>query len=245
MFTILKNVLRKLRRSDADTQLPPAALGPALLKVRQLSPRHRQALDLAHRAHVAFDEAANKMGQTVAKPSGIGRIACAGGCSHCCSLYVSATPTELLLIEAFIGGLDDDAASVILGRIRRARHRAIGKNMQQRSVNRLPCPLLSENRTCSVYDARPVSCRAYVSFDRSACVRDEDSPARGLLVPRSQSLEKLGSEVFSRLNHRERQQGYASGSYELVQGLNALIASPAAVENICAGKNPLAIARTR
>lgn len=245
MLATLKRILGKLTRRGTGAPAPCSPTAPDLLKVREQGARHRQALELAHSAHLAFDEAAGKMGRTTAAPDGIRQIACASGCSHCCSLYVSATPTELLLIEAFINGLDDPTASAIRRRIRHANRRVSGKSMKQRSDSRSPCPLLSDNRTCSVYAARPTSCRAYISFDRSACARDERSPALGLLVPRSQSLSKLCSDVFMQLSKFEDEQGFVSGSYELVQGLNILIASPSAIKDVCDGKNPLAIARTR
>ena len=245
MVSLLRRIFKAFTRGKDSATLSRNAIAPPLLQVRELSPRQRQAVELAHGAHAAFDKEAAKLGNAMATPSGTSNIACFGGCSHCCSLYVSATPTELVLIEAYIAGLDTVSAAAIRGRIKRAHHRASGKNMLQRSVNRLPCPLLTEEGTCSVYEARPVSCRAYVSFDRSACASDERMPARDIPVPRSQTLVNMRTQIFSQLNRYEEEQGFASGSYELVQGLHTLLASSSAIGSICAGKNPLVMARTR
>jgi len=46
---------------------------------------------------------------------------------------------------------------------------------------KLPCPALDENGKCLLYGSRPVSCRAYWSYDALACERFLQEPLRSFI----------------------------------------------------------------
>ena len=94
-----------------------------------------------------------------------GPVACARGCSHCCTTFVSATAPEVLRLARAVRG---DAAKV-------ARVDAAGRDAQsipqaERERRRIVCPIL-ENQACSAYASRPVVCRYVLSTSLPACVR--------------------------------------------------------------------------
>lgn len=212
---------------------------------RYINDRHHAAMRLAASAHQHFDEKSRALGNTTIIQGKRRKIACKAGCSHCCSIYVSATSTELLIIEGFISHLSTQAMEAIKARVQATYALAKGRSMVDRDRVRIPCPLLSMHGKCEVYPVRPLTCRAYVSFDRPACKIDAENPGEGTLVSRSGSLIQIRSAVFDQLVAKERQRGYAAGSYELIQGLHDLLTSEGIVEDVCRGVDPMINAVSR
>lgn len=94
-----------------------------------------------------------------------GPVACARGCSHCCTTFVSATIPEVLRL----------ARAVRANHGRAARARAVGEEARlipqaERETRRIVCPIL-EDHACAEYAARPVVCRYVLSKSLEACVR--------------------------------------------------------------------------
>lgn len=94
-----------------------------------------------------------------------GDVACARGCSHCCTTYVSATIPEVLRL----------ARAVRANAPRAARAVSVGDEARQvpqieRETQRIVCPML-EDHACAEYASRPVVCRYVLSKSLEACVR--------------------------------------------------------------------------
>ncbi len=94
--------------------------------------------------------------------------ACAPGCAWCCMREVSAWPTEVMQLASRIESLRAEEVSSLLARLRETVALADEQRAAGRSP-RLPCPLLTPDRTCSVHDGRPSSCAAVSSTDAAAC----------------------------------------------------------------------------
>jgi Fe-S-cluster containining protein len=92
-------------------------------------------------------------------------VACARGCSHCCTTYVSTTLPEVFRLAQAVRGKKEKHARVIVAAAR-------SKSMPQleREVHRVICPIL-DNHACSEYLHRPVVCRAVLSTSLEACQR--------------------------------------------------------------------------
>jgi Fe-S-cluster containining protein len=87
-------------------------------------------------------------------------LACRLGCAHCCHQPVVIYAPEMFFLVAQIRGRNGTAENLLAG-AEGARGRARGKSQ--------PCPLLEDN-ACSVYAARPLSCRSFVSLDVNDCI---------------------------------------------------------------------------
>jgi hypothetical protein len=99
-------------------------------------------------------------------------IACAKGCSHCCSSKVVITAPEALRIAAHLRRtLDPEALSAALARVVAVDDRTRGLTRARRFEAKIACPLLADDGSCSVHEVRPVTCAGWTSLDVGACER--------------------------------------------------------------------------
>lgn len=130
-----------------------------------------EAFRKLHQFHRAFDDADKCLQETIGRPT------CISGCGRCCE----SNTTSCMVIEAI------DAVSILTGqgKLKKAVSVAEGWllekhneapsydgmlagcfvppkiNAEFAALNRLPCPFLTEAKQCSIYEARPIVCRAY------------------------------------------------------------------------------------
>lgn len=98
-------------------------------------------------------------------------VACTSGCAFCCYSQVSIIPLEALLMDRYVKAeFSSEEISALRSRIDRVRSMTAGKSFQQIHAikTNLPCVFLESGR-CSVYTVRPSICRAWSSFDTTAC----------------------------------------------------------------------------
>jgi Fe-S-cluster containining protein len=107
---------------------------------------------------------------------GVPPLQCHRGCAHCCHTGVSCTQMEWdgILKNAEENNIDLDA---VLERSQRTIKKVdevlkANKNLEQvdwhRLVTNQPCPFLSKEGACEVYEDRPLDCRMVVAF-RGVC----------------------------------------------------------------------------
>ena len=92
----------------------------------------------------------------VAKPY----VACKSGCAACCHYNVSLLPVEAEYIERTTG------------------HKRLPDPLKPQDFHGQPCPFLKHG-SCSVYRARPISCRMHVSFAATPYWCDPDRSSAG------------------------------------------------------------------
>ena len=101
-------------------------------------------------------------------------VACQEGCDSCCYNQVELTGPEALLIGHHIARHFSAAErELLLAHVARIMEIIKAMGLAEAAVRRreIPCPLL-RNRTCSVYPARPLVCRAMHALDRERCVTE-------------------------------------------------------------------------
>jgi hypothetical protein len=114
----------------------------------------------------------------VPKPS-----VCQAGCDFCCHNQVELTAPEALLLGSFLmDRLSPANLQLLLERVETSLARRAGKTKIQLAARRaqFPCPLLEDGR-CSVYEVRPLMCRAMHSLEVDACRREFADPALNLV----------------------------------------------------------------
>jgi Fe-S-cluster containining protein len=97
------------------------------------------------------------------------QIACAAGCSACCSQLVTVAPVEAAAIAQFVARtFSDEQDAELIARLRALDGLTRGKTPLERARLRQSCAFLVEGR-CSIYAARPLCCRGVHSRDAGYC----------------------------------------------------------------------------
>lgn len=167
--------------------------------------------------------------------------ACQRGCSFCCYVHVDLTILELaravrLAQERFT----PEQLDALKSRAQVSAEGARGKTVLSYPVQ--PCAFLVDGE-CSVYDARPLACRAEHALDvepcRQAYETGEDVPGE-----RDMGVSARASVMRAALEATLKTAGFASHSYELQQALSLALNKPGAIEQWTRGKDMFAAART-
>ena len=101
---------------------------------------------------------------------------CSEGCSYCCYQMVCLTVFEAIELAKGLETLSDSAREDVLAQAKinvKANNKI--SHDGERWLQRLPCPLL-KNQRCSVYEHRPIGCRATTSADQQCCRRQYEKP---------------------------------------------------------------------
>jgi len=112
-----------------------------------------------------------------------GAVACRAGCDHCCYQIVGVTPPEALAIFDHLSQTRSDGELArFAAQVSRRRAETRGLSAGERFSPAHPCVFLETGR-CTIYDVRPLSCRAMNSLDAGECQRRlRDPEARAAFV---------------------------------------------------------------
>lgn len=115
---------------------------------------------------------------------------CQSGCSYCCKAAVFASTPEILRIADFLKETRTPEELVSLrARAEATAERVAPLDIEGRAVARVPCPLLDEaTGRCSVYEVRPVACRAYHSGSVEACKKAFETGDANPILPMNPAL---------------------------------------------------------
>lgn len=92
------------------------------------------------------------------------QIDCRKGCGHCCNFPVETVPQDIIQLALYLKiSLSEAEFADLLERLRTDIAERSGEFM------RLPCPLLSDEQSCSVYEHRPLPCRMFTSRNVEDC----------------------------------------------------------------------------
>jgi hypothetical protein len=163
------------------------------------------------------------------------RVACARGCSHCCTVWVEASPPEVFYaVNAMAPALREEAIRAV----EEACSQTAGLGFEKRDAMRLPCPLLVEDE-CSNYLGRPLACRTAVSTDADVCMRAYRLlSGEGIPVPAAWAGLRQGYSVA--LEGALLRAGLAHRYREWNESLRLALANPAAESDWLAGADVFA-----
>ncbi|ASM77444.1 hypothetical protein VITFI_CDS1666 [Vitreoscilla filiformis] len=187
----------------------------------------------------AFD---SFQGNLAAQCDGEPPLACHRGCDSCCTLRVSATAPEVLLVARFLRAVQPrllERGIDLVGRLREANARTQGLSEAERVALRQPCPFVAQG-VCVVYGVRPLACRGHASHDVVAC--RQAAAGEVAQVPYSQGHWMVRSLVQNALQSALRESGRAWASYELNHALCLALDDAQAEAAWLAGADPLAAA---
>ncbi|HYC15462.1 MAG TPA: YkgJ family cysteine cluster protein [Stellaceae bacterium] len=151
------------------------------------------------------------------------QVECRRGCTFCCHLNVSATPLEAARIWSAMrrgtkAGLERSVFS--------AAAALEGLDGKARLERRAPCPLLVDS-ACSLYEMRPLACRALLSVSVRDCERHFEAGGAALrAMPSLLTPRLVASGILSGEMAALADLGLASHLVELTAALALLLREP-------------------
>jgi len=102
----------------------------------------------------------------------------------------------------------------------------------ERAASKIDCPLLNQStRQCSVYAARPLTCRGMHSLDRAACEADDATPGQNHPIPQYQSHKAIIQSVAIGLQLGLADNDIVPKELELASALLLALTGPEAIED--------------
>jgi hypothetical protein len=164
-------------------------------------------------------------------------IACAPGCPSCCVAKIGVVAPEVLRIAAYLREtLDPEALAALSDRVQATDAVTRGLGRANRARSGVPCPLLTEEGSCSVHPVRPLLCRGWTSLDASACERHFADPDNTPTAPAFTVAHELASAVLAGLGTAARDAGRDGALLELVAALRIALTHPDAAGRWEAGR---------
>ncbi len=179
------------------------------------------------------------------------KIACGAGCAHCCHQSVGVTGAEALTIVGYVNShWPTTRLAELRAKVSTMREQTRGSSYRERYSPTLPCVFLGDGGRCTIYDVRPLVCRAVNSLDADECrdnlhdatkraaFLDNGQGASALLAPFrashaiSAGLQLAGSDVY----------GLDMRPLDLVAVMDVLLNQPDAARRWFAGETVLASA---
>jgi len=190
--------------------------------------------------HLAFDSFETNVG---VQTTGLPALDCHKGCATCCTLRVTATAPEVLMVARFIRALDPalQARGIDLpGQVAQADQRTHGLIEPERVAARQRCPFIAQG-VCVIYQVRPLACRGLASYDKHACAQAASGKIDS--IPYSEPHMRIRSLVQNAMQFALRERGLAWGNYELNHALTMALADPSLEARWLAGEDVFAAAR--
>lgn len=166
-------------------------------------------------------------------------LACRSGCTWCCHFSVDVRAVEVFRILDFVARELPPAEQERVRREIQANSAALrGLDEMQRMRRNVKCPFLSAGR-CTIYAARPQTCRNYHATDARGCEQSYEEPDNMEIDPEFAPLVyQAGGAHVDAFSTAMRDAGYDISVYELNTALEAAMSGPKARERFEAGQAP-------
>ena len=163
------------------------------------------------------------------------QIACHEGCHWCCHLKVSVTAPEVFAVAEY---LENSAPKPVLEQVR-ARAAELAQDPRifssdAKAEAHIPCAMLNERGGCSVYVARPLTCRGYNALDSESCRRmlDDDTEFVAANEPWARECAAVGLGLLAAIGDA----GLPAELLELTSALHIALSEPNALQRWLAGE---------
>jgi Fe-S-cluster containining protein len=165
----------------------------------------------------------------IAAAPDVGTLACRVGCTWCCYFTVDVRAAEVFRILDFVEQSFTPEEKVRVYAEVRANSVAIRKLDEGERVTRnIKCPFLNEGR-CTIYAARPQSCRNYHATDVAGCRQSYEEPDNLDIDPDfAPGVYQAGGAHVEAVSTAMGDAGYDVNAYELNCALDAALSEPRA-----------------
>lgn len=206
-----------------------------------LSHERRRALEEIRALGVsrALEQSQQRHDSRIAAAPDVGTLACRAGCTWCCHFTVDVRAVEVFRILDFVEqSFTDEEKARVYAEVR-ANSTALRKlDESERMTRNIKCPFLSAGR-CTIYAARPQSCRNYHATNAAGCQQSYEEPGNLDIDPDfAPWVYQAGTAHVEAFSAAMRAAGYDVSAYELNCALDAALSQPAARGRFEAGAAP-------
>jgi Fe-S-cluster containining protein len=187
----------------------------------------------------ALESSQQRHDARIAAAPDVGTLACRAGCTWCCYFTVDVRAAEVFGILDFVErSFTPDEKARVYAEVR-ANSVALGKLGEGERVTRnIKCPFLNHGR-CTIYAARPQSCRNYHATNVAGCRQSYEEPENLDIDPDfAPGVYQAGGAHVEAVCTAMRDAGYDVNAYELNCALDAALLEPAARERFESGLKP-------
>jgi Fe-S-cluster containining protein len=166
-------------------------------------------------------------------------LACKRGCSYCCHLRVEIRPHDAFVMAQYVRvKFNTEQRARVLARTEDVLARIAALTPDEHIRAGLPCALL-EDGVCSVYEARPATCRKYSSVSVDTCRNAFNYAAAPLTGEiEHEQVRMAGNAVALGYAKGLEDAGYDAALYELHYALHSALTNPKAEARYRKGKRP-------
>ena len=164
-------------------------------------------------------------------------LACERGCSYCCHLRVEIRPHDaFVLAHHILTRFSAEQRARATARIEENLERIAQLTPEQHIRANIPCAFLEEG-VCTVYEARPATCRKYYSVSVQNCrnsFNDTSAPLTGDIE--HEEVRLAGNAVALGYAKGLEDAGYDATLYELHYAVHSALTNPKAERRYRDGK---------
>lgn len=191
--------------------------------LKQEYERAREEIQSAGVQH-AFENSQQRHDERIASAPDVGTLACRAGCTWCCHFSVDVRPVEVFSILDFVERtftIEEKARVYAEARTNSAALKNLGGIERMRRNVR--CPFLNEGR-CTIYAARPQTCRNYHATNVAGCQQSYEDPDNLDIDPDfAPWVYQAGGAHVDAFSTALRDAGYDVNAYEFNSALDAAI----------------------
>jgi Fe-S-cluster containining protein len=175
----------------------------------------------------------------IAAASDFGILACRAGCTWCCHFTVDVRAAEVFRILDFVESSFTSAERARVHAEVRANSAALKDLTEgERMTRNVKCPFLNEGR-CTVYAARPQTCRNYHATNAAGCQQSFEEPENLGIDPEfAPGVYQAGGAHVEAVSTAMADAGYDANAYELNCALDAALTEPGARARFESGQKP-------
>jgi Fe-S-cluster containining protein len=189
---------------------------------------HRAADEIGSLGVVqAYENSRGRHDARISSAPDVGTLACRAGCTWCCHFSVDVRAVEVFSILEFVErSLSADEKARIYSEVRANSAALKGMDEMERMRRNVKCPFLSTGR-CSIYEARPQTCRNYHATDVAGCQQSFEDPDNLEIDPEFAPLVyQSGGAHVDAFTRAMRESGYDTNVYEMNSAIDTALSQP-------------------
>lgn len=175
----------------------------------------------------AYESSRQRHDARIASAPDVGTLACRAGCTWCCHFSVDVRAVEVFSILDFVErSLPPEEKARIYSEVRANSAALKGMDDMERMRRNVKCPFLSAGR-CSIYEARPQTCRNYHATDVAGCQQSYEDPDNLDIDPEfAPMVYQSGGAHVDAFTRAMREAGYDTNVYEMNCALDTALSEP-------------------